>query len=101
MTSVSAMVRLVVDGFGLAMLPPAIVQKELASGSVSVLRIDSDMPNMSLICSYRSRSETRLFQQIAIAAQQSAQDFARGLPGEVARMPSTEVPGDPWALARP
>jgi len=101
MTSVSAMIRLVVDGFGLAMLPPAIIQKELANGDVSVLSIDTEMPNMSLICAYRSRPETRLFQQIAIAAQQCAQDFARGLPNEVARMPSAEVPGDPWAMAMP
>jgi hypothetical protein len=66
---------------------------------VSALSIDSEMPNMSLVCSYRTRPEPRLFQQIAFAAQQSAQDFARGLPREVARMPSAEVPGDPWAMA--
>lgn len=101
MTSVSAMIRLVVDGFGVAMLPPAIVQQELNSGKVSFLNIDSEMPNMSLVCSYRARSETRLFQQIALAAQQSAHDFARSLPREVARMPSSDVPGDPWALVRP
>jgi DNA-binding transcriptional LysR family regulator len=101
MTSVSAMIRLVVDGFGLAMIPPAIIQHEVANGDVSVLRIDAEMPNMSLICSYRSRPETRLFQQIALIAQQSAQDFARGLPGGVARMPSVEIPSDPWAMAIP
>jgi DNA-binding transcriptional LysR family regulator len=101
MTSVSAMIRLVVDGFGLAMIPPAIIQRELANGDVSVLHIDTEMPNMSLVCSYRSRPETRLFQKIAISAQQSAQDFARGLPGDVARMPSAEVPGDPWARVSP
>jgi DNA-binding transcriptional LysR family regulator len=99
MTSVSAMIRLVVDGFGLAMLPPAIIQSEMTQGKVSVLSIDSEMPNMSLVCSYRTRPEPRLFQQIAFAAQQSAQDFARGLPREVARMPSADVPGDPWAMA--
>jgi DNA-binding transcriptional LysR family regulator len=101
MTSVSAMIRLVVDGFGLAMIPPAIIQRELANGDVSLLRIDTEMPNMALICSYRSRPETRLFQQIALTAQQSAQDFARVLPGDVARMPSAEAPCDPWAVAIP
>lgn len=101
MTSVSAMIRLVVDGFGLAMIPPAIIQRELANGDVSLLQIDTEMPNMSLVCSYRSRPETTLFQQIAIAAQQSAQDFARGLPRDVARMPSADVTGDPWAVMDP
>ncbi len=98
MTSVSAMIRLVVDGFGLAMIPPAIIQRELADGDVRLLQIDAEMPNMALVCSYRSGPETPLFQQIATLAQQTAQDFARGLPGDVARMPAADVPADPWTL---
>lgn len=98
MTSVSAMIRLVVDGFGVAMIPPAIIQRELADGDVRLLQIDTEMPNMPLICSYRSGPETPLFQQIATAAQQTAQDFARGLPGDVARMPAAEVAADPWTV---
>lgn len=98
MTSVSAMIRLVVDGFGLAMLPPAIIQRELANGDIALLQTDAEMPNMALFCSYRSRPETRLFQQIALAAQQSAQDFARALPRDVARMPSAHASRDPWCV---
>lgn len=100
MTSVSAMVRLVVDGFGLAMIPPAIIQRELTDGDVRKLQIDAEMPNMSLVCSYRSGPETLLFQQIATVAQQTAQDFARSLPGDVARMPAADVAADPWTVAR-
>ncbi|NKE65974.1 LysR family transcriptional regulator [Ramlibacter sp. RBP-2] len=99
MTSVSAMIRLVVDGFGLAMIPPAIIQRELADGDVRLLQIDTEMPNMVLVCSYRSGPETPLFQQIATVAQQTAQDFARGLPGDVARMPAAELAADPWTLS--
>jgi DNA-binding transcriptional LysR family regulator len=99
MTSVSAMVRLVVDGFGLAMIPPAIIQRELANGDLQLLKIDTEMPNMSLVCSYRSGPETPLFQQIASAAQQTAQDFARVLPRDVARMPTSDVAADPWTIA--
>ena len=99
MTSVSAMIRLVVDGFGLAMIPPAIIQRELADGDVRLLQIDAEMPNMALVCSYRSGPETPLFQQIASLAQQTAQDFARGLPGDVARMPAADVAADPWTLS--
>ena len=99
MTSVSAMVRLVVDGFGLAMIPPAIIQRELASGDVHLLQIEAEMPNMQLVCSYRSGPETPLFQQIATVAQQTAQDFALSLPGDVARMPAAGLSGDPWTLA--
>ena len=95
------MVRLVVDGFGLAMIPPVIIQRELADGDVRLLQIDTEMPNMSLVCSYRSGPETPLFQQIATVAQQTAQDFARGLPGDVARMPAADVAGDPWSISAP
>lgn len=98
MTSVSAMVRLVVDGFGLAMIPPAIIQREVADGDVQMLHVDAEMPNMPLVCSYRSGPESPLFQQIATLAQQTAQDFARGLPGEVARLPAADVAGDPWSV---
>lgn len=99
MTSASAMVRLVVDGFGLAMIPPAIIQRELAQGDVQLLRIDTEMPDMALICSYRAGPETPLFEQIAAAAQQTAQDFARSLPGDVARLPTAALGADPWTLA--
>lgn len=96
MTSVSAMIRLVIDGFGLAMIPPAIIQRELVDGDVCLLQTDIEMPNMALICSYRSGPETPLFQQIATMAQQEAQDFVRGLHGDAARMPAADVADDPW-----
>lgn len=98
MTSVSAMVRLVVDGFGLAMLPPAIIRRELADGDVQLLRLDLEMPQMPLICSYRAGPESPLYQQIAVAAQQTAQDFARGLPSDMARLPAAALTADPWTL---
>lgn len=98
MTSVSAMIRLVVDGFGLAMLPPAIIQRELADGDMQMLKIDTHMPDMPLVCSFRSGPETPLIQQIACEAQQTAQDFARDLPAHVARLPGATALADPWSL---
>ena len=98
MTSVSAMVRLVADGFGLAMIPPAIIQPEMARGDMQLLKVDTEMPDMSLVCSYRAGPESPLIQQIAALAQQTAQDFARGLPAEVARQPGAGSLGDPWSV---
>ncbi len=100
MTSVSAMIRLVVDGFGLAMIPPAIIQRELADGDVQMLQLDTEMPDMQLVCTYRSGPETPLFQQIAVQAQQTAQDFARALPAHVARLPSATPVPDPWSRVK-
>lgn len=98
MTSVSAMVRLVADGFGLAMLPPAIIQRELAQGELQILRIDTHMPAMPLVCSLRCGPETPLVQDIAHEAQQAAQDFAGDLPAHVARLPSATAAADPWSI---
>lgn len=98
MTSVSAMIRLVVDGFGLAMLPPAIIQRELADGDVQMLKVDTQMPDMPLVCSFRCGPETPLIQQIAAEAQQTAQDFARELPAHVARLPAAAEMADRWSL---
>jgi hypothetical protein len=91
----------VVDGFGLAMLPPAILQRELADGDVQMLKIDTHMPDMQLVCSYRCGPETPLIRQLALEAQCTAQDFARELPAHVARLPSAAAPNDPWSLALP
>jgi DNA-binding transcriptional LysR family regulator len=98
MTSVSAMVRLVVDGFGLAMLPPAIIQRELADGDVRMLKLDLQMPDMPLVCSFRCGPEVPLIQQIAAEAQRTAQDFARDLPAHVAILPAATAAADPWSL---
>jgi DNA-binding transcriptional LysR family regulator len=98
MTSVSAMVRLVADGFGLAMIPPAIIRRELAQGDVQLLKVDTEMPDMPLVCSYRAGPESPLIQQIATLAQQTAQDFARALPADVARQPGASALTDPWSL---
>lgn len=98
MTSVSAMVRLVVDGFGVAMLPPAIIQRELDEGAIEMLRIDTHMPDMPLVCSLRAGGETPLIHEIATLAQETAQDFASDLPAHVACLPSATATADPWAI---
>jgi DNA-binding transcriptional LysR family regulator len=99
MTSVSAMVRLVSDGFGVAMLPPAIIQRELANGELQMLQVDTLMPAMQLVCSLRSGPEAPLLQQIGLEAQQTARDFASHLPAHVARLPSATAAADPWVIA--
>jgi len=40
-TSVATMIRLVSDGFGVAVVPPAIIQRELNDGSLQLLRLDT------------------------------------------------------------
>jgi len=82
----------------LAMIPPAIIQRELAQGDVQLLKVDTEMPDMALVCSYRGGAESPLIQQIASLAQQTAQEFAGSLPTEVARQPGATAASDPWSL---
>jgi DNA-binding transcriptional LysR family regulator len=100
MTSASALVRLVVDGFGVALIPPAIVPRELQDGSVQLLKVDASMPELPLIASFRTGPESPLFEQIALLAQQTAQGFARSVPAEIARIPIGRVEAAAWELAQ-
>jgi DNA-binding transcriptional LysR family regulator len=100
MTSASALVRLVVDGFGVALIPPAIVPRELHEGSVRLLKVDAAMPELSLVASFRSGAENPLFEQIALLAQEAARNFARSVPAEIARVPIGRNEAEAWELAQ-
>ncbi|WP_414439362.1 LysR family transcriptional regulator [Burkholderia sp. 22PA0106] len=52
-SSVAAIVRLVADGFGVAALPPAIIERELRDGSLEVLDADSNFTPMPLVACHR------------------------------------------------
>jgi DNA-binding transcriptional LysR family regulator len=96
MTSVAAMIRLVSDGFGVAVVPPAIIQRELNEGLLQLLRVNADFPPIILLASFRSGPEDPLIGTLARMAQSSATDFALNLGSEIARPPAST----PAALER-
>jgi DNA-binding transcriptional LysR family regulator len=100
MTSASAMVRLVADGFGVALLPPAIIARELQEGSVQLLEVDVEMPALPLVGSFRTSPENPLFEQIALLAQDTAHAFARSVTHEIARVPIGAQDAAAWELAQ-
>lgn len=100
MTSASAMLRLVADGFGVALLPPAIITRELQEGTVQLLKVDVEMPALPLIGSFRTSPENPLFEQIALLAQDTAQTFARSVSPEIARVPIGSQEAAAWELAQ-
>jgi DNA-binding transcriptional LysR family regulator len=89
MTSVAAMIRLVSDGLGVAVVPPAIIQRELNEGVLELLRVNADFPPIILLASFRSGPENPLIGRLAQMAQSSATDFALNLGPEIARPPAT------------
>jgi DNA-binding transcriptional LysR family regulator len=100
MTSASAMVRLAEDGFGVALLPPAIIARELQEGTLRLLKVDAEMPALPLIGSYHTSPEYPLYEQIALLAQQTAQNFARSVSSEIARVPMGSNEAAAWELAQ-
>lgn len=51
--SVSAITRLLRDGFGIGALPPVLVREELARGELTLLAIEQRPPNLQVVVSWR------------------------------------------------
>jgi DNA-binding transcriptional LysR family regulator len=77
-TSVAVMIRLVADGFGVAALPLATIQRELQEGTLEVLTVSSEFPALPLVAVHRVQSHP-LAARIAELARQAASGFERTL----------------------
>lgn len=73
-TSVAAMIRLVADGFGVAALPPAVIQRELREGILEVLNVDAVFPALPLVAVHRVHSHP-LAAGIALLARDAAIEY--------------------------
>ncbi len=87
-TSVAAMIRLVADGFGVAALPPAIIQRELREGTLEVLDVSAEFPPLPLVATFRAQSHP-LAARIADLARQAASEFEAALRAEPAHASKT------------
>jgi DNA-binding transcriptional LysR family regulator len=87
--SVATIIRLVADGFGVAALPPAIIQRELKEGALQVLRVDAEFPALTLVSTFRTDHDNPLVETISLIASEAASDFAINCGHEIARLPSS------------
>ncbi|MNQ48665.1 LysR substrate binding domain protein [compost metagenome] len=55
--SVSAITRLLRDGFGIGALPPVLVSEELARSEMTLLAIEQRPPNLQVVVSWRVGAE--------------------------------------------
>ncbi|ABO57297.1 LysR family transcriptional regulator [Burkholderia vietnamiensis] len=76
-TSVAAIIKLTVDGFGIAVLPRAIIRPELENGQLALLNVSRDFPDLELVGSYRAGVDSLLIERIASMSQETAREFAR------------------------
>ncbi|VVN94160.1 LysR family transcriptional regulator [Pseudomonas fluorescens] len=73
--SVSAITRLLRDGFGIAALPPVLVSEELARGELTLLAIDQRPPNLQVVVSWRVGVE--LVEEIVVLCQEVLRSYAQ------------------------
>jgi len=73
--SVSAITRLLRDGFGIGALPPVLVAEELARGELTLLSIDQRPPNLQVVVSWRVGVEW--VEEIVTLCQQVVECYAQ------------------------
>ncbi|KPA97562.1 LysR family transcriptional regulator [Pseudomonas asplenii] len=72
--SVSAITRLLRDGFGIGALPLALVSEELARNELTLLALQERPPNLEVVVSWRAGEE--LVEEIVALCQQVLHDYA-------------------------
>ncbi|WP_273819306.1 LysR family transcriptional regulator [Pseudomonas asplenii] len=72
--SVSAITRLLRDGFGIGALPLALVSEELARNELALLALQERPPNLEVVVSWRAGEE--LVEEIVALCQQVLHDYA-------------------------
>ncbi|SDY77805.1 LysR family transcriptional regulator [Pseudomonas sp. NFIX28] len=73
--SVSAITRLLRDGFGIGALPPVLVSEELARGELTLLAIDQRPPNLQVVVSWRVGVD--LVDEVVVLCQQVLERYAQ------------------------
>ncbi|MGE7956840.1 LysR family transcriptional regulator [Pseudomonas sp. NPDC089530] len=73
--SVSAITRLLRDGFGIGALPPVLVSEELARGELTLLAIDQRPPNLQVVVSWRVGVD--LVEEVVVLCQQVLEQYAQ------------------------
>ena len=73
--SVSAITRLLRDGFGIGVLPPVLVAEELARGELTLLDIEQRPPNLQVVVSWRVGVEW--VEEMVTLCQQVLAGYAR------------------------
>ena len=79
--SFAAMTRLIEDGFGIGVIPPALVREQLANGSLVILNIANTQPSslsmLSQVASWRTGSGLEHCEAIVRQAQNIVQRFCK------------------------
>ncbi|CDG84994.1 LysR family transcriptional regulator [Janthinobacterium agaricidamnosum] len=80
-SSISAIVRLVKAGFGIAVLPLAPLRDEIDQGNIALIRCASQLRPQRIVISYSKDLTSDAIELVALLACEEAERFAQGLAG--------------------
>jgi DNA-binding transcriptional LysR family regulator len=89
-SSVAAIIRLVLDGFGIAVLPTAFVTRELESGHLQLLKVTHRVPELPLFASFRRSPDSLLCESIMHLALKVMREFSLENGPDIALFPDTD-----------
>ena len=75
--SVAAMIRLAVDGFGIAVLPPAVITRELAGQQLEVLQVARSFPDLVMTACHQLVPAHPAILPLVSLARQVVLDFSQ------------------------
>jgi hypothetical protein len=81
------MIRLTVDAFGISVLPPAVITRELSSQQVQFLKVTRAFPSLMLHASHRVTQAHPVIGSLVSLARQVARDFSREHGPDVLELP--------------
>ena len=85
--SLASIIRLTLDGIGIATLPLATIQTELSAGTLHVLPVRQVFPSLAFTASYRRSPFGELAKKVAEMAREEAMIFADKIGPEFATPP--------------
>jgi DNA-binding transcriptional LysR family regulator len=85
--SLATVIHMAVEGLGIAVIPTAIIENELASGQLQMLRTDLAFPTLTFSASWLESPDTLAVEQVANLAVKIAQQSAT-----IADIPIVDAP---------
>ena len=83
--SLATVVRMAIEGLGIALIPPAIVRDELATGKLRLVNTPVQLPDMAFFASWLGTPDTGAAERVAQIAVETAAERLPGAGGRARR----------------
>ncbi|MCY1164169.1 MAG: LysR family transcriptional regulator [Pseudomonadota bacterium] len=73
--SLFAIIKMCMDGLGVAAIPSVVIERELGSGLLNPMQVAKRFPPLPIIATYQSSTEQEIILRVVSQAQESARKF--------------------------